>query len=230
MHLFYSPDLVEGINALPEEEAHHAFHVLRVKTGDRFGLLDGKGGHAEAEVIEAGKKGVLVQTGPIDREVKKTTEIHLAVAVTKTSDRFEWFLEKAVELGIDRLTPLLTDRVKRDRMRIDRLQKIAIAAMKQSRRRYLPVIDPLTRLKDLPHSSDQRYFGWCEGDHPSLMQLYTTASSALVVIGPEGDLTPTEAQQLMEQGFKAISLGKARLRTETAALAACTWMSLMQQR
>jgi 16S rRNA (uracil1498-N3)-methyltransferase len=230
MHLFYSPDLIEGINTLPEEEAHHAYHVLRVRTGDRIGLLDGRGGRAEAEVIEAGKKGVLVKAGPIDRAPENGTTIHLAVAITKTSDRFEWFLEKAVELGMNRLTPLITERVERDRMRIDRLQKIAIAAMKQSQRRYLPVIDTLTRLKDLPDHAEQRFFGWCEGDHPSLMQLYTTASSAIVVIGPEGDLSPAEAQQLMDQGFRPIGLGKARLRTETAALAACTWMSLMQQR
>ncbi len=232
MNLFHVPDLIEGILDLPEEEAHHAFHVLRVKSGDRIGLLDGKGGSAEALIIEVGKKGVRVEAGPIDREPRKAATIQLAVAVTKTSDRYEWFLEKAVEIGIDRLIPLITERVERDRIRIDRLRKIAIAAMKQSQRRWLPAIEKPMKLKDLFRNELplQRYFGWCEGEHPSLMELYTTASDAIVVIGPEGDLTSAEAQMLMENGFKPIGLGSARLRTETAALAACTWMSLAQQR
>lgn len=232
MHLFHVPDLKEGILDLPEEEAHHAFHVLRVKSGDRIGLLDGKGGSAEALIMEAGKKGVRVEAGAIDREPKKAATIQLAVALTKTSDRYEWFLEKAVEIGIDRLIPLITERVERDRIRIDRLQKIAIAAMKQSQRRWLPVIEEPMKLKDLVRNElpNQRFFGWCEGEHRSLMELYNTASAAIVVIGPEGDLTPGEAQILIEHGFGSVGLGRTRLRTETAALAACTWMSLAQQR
>jgi len=158
--------------------------------------------------------------------------IHLAVAPTKQMDRFEWFVEKAVEIGVDRITPLLTKRTERAKLRTDRLERVAIAAMKQSQRSWLPAIDPLTGLAELlaQDLASQRYFGWCQGEHSNLMERYVPNAPTLVIIGPEGDLTEEEAALLMEHRFAAISLGQARLRTETAALAACTWMSLAQQR
>ena len=232
MNLFYTPTLEGELVELPAEEAHHAANVLRMQVGDRIGLLDGIGKRAEAELVEVSKKRVLARiTSQETSAAERTARIHIAVAPTKQSERIEWFVEKAVELGVDRITPLITTRSERTRLRTDRLQRVAIAAMKQSQRAWLPRIDEPTTLAEMLQQElpAQRYFGWCEGEHASLMQTYSPDSDALVLIGPEGDLSAEEADLLRSTGFSAVSIGNARLRTETAALAVCTWMSLAQQ-
>ncbi len=135
-------------------------------------------------------------------------------------------------MGVDRITPVMTTRTERAKLRVDRLDRVAISAMKQSLRHWLPMIDEPIALDELLQQPlpAQRYFGWCEGEHDALMARYRPGTDALVLIGPEGDLTHTEAELLRAHGFTAVSLGQARLRTETAALTACTWMSLAQQR
>lgn len=233
MHLFHCPDLLNDSAVLPEEEAHHATAVLRLAVGTRVGLIDGAGTKAEGEIENATKKACTVrilQRGLVPKE--RASKIHLAVAPTKQMDRYEWFVEKAVEIGVDRITPLITERTERSKLRIDRLQRVAISAMKQSQRAWLPVIDELTTLNRLLATElpGQRFFGWCEGEHASLMTSYDQVADAVLLIGPEGDFTPQEATELRHHGFSAVGLGAARLRTETAALAACTWMSLAQQR
>lgn len=233
MHLFHCPDLLADLIELPEEEAHHATAVLRLASGARIGVLDGKGTRALAIIESVSKRGCTARiTERSTTPPERTAPIHLAMAPTKQMDRYEWFVEKAVEIGVDRITPLVTDRTERAKLRIDRLQRVAISAMKQSQRSWLPRIDELTTLKqllaqDLPV---QRYFGWCEGEHRSLMDAYDPGSPALVLIGPEGDFSAEEAERLRSEGFTAVAIGNARLRTETAALASCTWMSLAQQR
>jgi 16S rRNA (uracil1498-N3)-methyltransferase len=233
MHLFHCADLLGTSADLPEEEAHHATAVLRLTVGTRIGLLDGAGMKATGEIESTSKRGCTVRI--LERVMvpaERVARIHLAVAPTKQMDRYEWFVEKAVELGVDRITPLATERTERDKLRIERLERVAISAMKQSQRAWLPRIDELTTLdqllsEDLPQ---QRLFGWCEGEHTSLMERYHPAQHVLVMIGPEGDFTPEEADALLTNGFRSVSIGVARLRTETAALTACTWMSLAQQR
>ena len=233
MHLFHCPDLSANTVELPEEEAHHAASVLRLVSGGTIGLLDGQGTRATATLLEVGRKRVLATINVREQlPVERPFRIHLAVAPTKQMDRFEWFVEKAVEIGVDRITPLITSRTERAKMRRDRLERVAISALKQSQRSWLPVIDELTDLKDLltEELPAQRFFGWCEGEHAPLMERYSPRADALVFIGPEGDFTPAEAELLRQHHVQAIALGSARLRTETAALAACTWMSLAQQR
>jgi 16S rRNA (uracil1498-N3)-methyltransferase len=218
--------------SLPDEEAHHAVHVLRIQPGSRILLADGRGTTALADVLEAGKRGCVVSvTERTTHAAERSARIHIAVAPTKQNDRSEWFVEKAVEIGVDRITPLMTDRTERTRLRTDRLMRVAMSAMKQSQRAWLPRIDEPTDLaallkEELPA---QRFFGWCEGEHEALVASYRPTEDAVVLIGPEGDFTTAEAHVLREQGFLAVSLGAARLRTETAALAACTWMSFAQQ-
>lgn len=233
MHLFHCPDLDTDLVQLPEEEAHHATSVLRLDQGVRVGLLNGRGVRVEAELEHVGRREVTARVlERIEVPLERKHRIHLAVAPTKQMERYEWFVEKAVEIGVDRITPLLTARTERAKLRIDRLYRVAISAMKQSQRAWLPTIDELTTLADLLKRElpAQRYFGWCEGEHASLMQGYTGSADVLVLVGPEGDFTNTEADLLRDHQFAAVSLGNARLRTETAALAACTWMSLAQQR
>ncbi|MGV3636928.1 MAG: RsmE family RNA methyltransferase [Flavobacteriales bacterium] len=233
MHLFHCPDLLGDLIELPEEEAHHATSVLRLASGARIGVLDGKGTRAVATIELVSKRGCTARiTERTTTAPERSARIHLAVAPTKQMDRYEWFVEKAVEVGVDRITPLVTDRTERAKLRIDRLQRVAISAMKQSQRSWLPSIDELTTLKQLlaQELPDRRFFGWCEGEHRSLMDAYDPNSHALVLIGPEGDFTAEEAGLLRSNGCAAVAIGNARLRTETAALAACTWMSLAQQR
>jgi 16S rRNA (uracil1498-N3)-methyltransferase len=233
MHLFHCPHLEGDLVELPPEEAHHAVHVLRLEPGDRIGLLNGAGTRAVAELAVVDKRQV---TATILERQKKGPErgarIHLAVAPTKQQERIEWLVEKAVEVGVDRITPLLTARSERTRLRTDRLQRVALAAMKQSQRSWLPLIDEPITLAVLLQGElpPQRLFGWCEGEHTSLMTAYAPTQDAIVLIGPEGDFSPEEAGQLRSNGCTAVSIGHARLRTETAALAAITWMSLAQQR
>ena len=233
MHLFHCPDLIADLIELPEDEAHHAVSVLRLKIGDRIGLLDGKGVSARADLIEVGKRRVVAEVMERTQHApERIARIHLAVAPTKQIDRYEWFVEKAVEIGVDKITPLVTTRSERSKLRVDRLQRVSVSAMKQSQRTWLPVVDEPIKLNELLVTTlpTQRLFGWCEGERTSLMNAYVPSNDVLLLIGPEGDFTSEEADHLRKEGFRAVSLGEARLRTETAALAACTWMSLAQQR
>ncbi len=230
MHLFHCPDLNPSLVQLPEEEAHHAVHVLRLSAGARIGLLDGKGTVAEAELVEVAKRGCSARIlHRQHRPPERQASIHLAVAPTKQMERFEWFVEKAVEIGVDRITPMLTKRCERKVLKHERIEKVAVSAMKQSQRVWLPQLDELTVLDELETAAPQKFFGWCEGEHAAFTSLYDPGQDAIVLIGPEGDFTPEEAEALRAAGFKAVSLGAARLRTETAALAACTWMSFAQR-
>ena len=231
MHLFHCPDLGAAVVELPQEEAHHAINVLRLQVGNVIGLLDGNGTFAEGEITETTKWGCTVLVLRKDTQGReRTARIHLAVAPTKQMDRFEWFLEKATEIGVDRITPLRSQRTERDKLRHDRMEKVLVGAMKQSQRRWLPQLDELTKLKELAATnSPQKFFGWCEGERIDLTSAYDPNEDGLLLIGPEGDFTSEEAKLLLTNGFQAVSLGKARLRTETAAIAACTWMNFAQR-
>ncbi|MBP6390914.1 MAG: 16S rRNA (uracil(1498)-N(3))-methyltransferase [Flavobacteriales bacterium] len=231
-HRFYCPDLTADRVELSEEEAGHALRVLRLREGDAVVLVDGRGTVAEAVLDAVGKHAAsAVVRSRVLHPAPTHGNIHLAVAPTKQMERTEWFVEKATEIGVDRITPLLTERTERSKLRLDRLQKVVLSAMKQSQRAWLPRVDEPTTLSDLLKQTlpAQRYFGWCEGAPAPLMQVYTPSSDVLVLIGPEGDFTAEEAKTMLAHGFQAIGLGEARLRTETAALAACTWMSLARQ-
>jgi len=231
MHLFFCPDMESGLVNLPEEEAHHATQVLRLAVGQRIGLLNGRGTRAEAELVDVSRKRcVAMVLESVEHPAERNGRIHLAVAHTKQADRFEWMIEKAVEIGVDRITPLATARTERGRARIDRMERVAISALKQSQRTWLPQIDPLSPISEFSSEQlpEQRFFGHL--DHLSIpfADAYDPTAHAVVLIGPEGDFSPAETEMLLANGFVSVTLGLARLRTETAALAACTWMSLKQ--
>lgn len=231
MHAFFCPDLETGLVNLPEEEAHHATQVLRLSVGQRIALLNGRGTRAEAELVDVSRKRcVAMVLESVQLPPERSARIHLAVSHTKQADRFEWLIEKAVEVGVDRITPLATARTERSRARVDRMERVAISAMKQSQRAWLPQIDELTPLEHLllEPLPPQRFFGLLAPDSLPLADLYSPGTDTLVMIGPEGDFTPGEVEQMRASGAMPMTLGRARLRTETAALAACTWMSLQQ--
>lgn len=229
MHFFHCADLSPDTVELSREESHHLQHVLRIPAGSVVGLVDGQGTTADAKLLEVGKRRCTARILRRERHPReRKASVHLAVAPTKKIDRFEWFLEKATEIGVDRITPIHTKNSERKRLRQDRLEKLLISAMKQSQRTWLPRLDALTKLNNLKGEAPQKFFGWCEGDHVALTSVYDPKRDALLVIGPEGDFTAEEAEWLIESNFQAVNLGPARLRTETAAIAACTWMNFAQ--
>lgn len=231
MNSFFVPDLRHQEVRFPEDEAGHASRVLRLKEDTAVLLVDGKGTHAQAVLSLVTKNEVRARI--IERAMVPMEEpmIHLAVSPTKQLDRFEWLLEKCTELGVHRITPLITARTERERVRGDRMEKIIVAAMKQSQRAWLPQLDPPIAL-DLFMSEalpQQRLFGWCEGERADLVKSCDKSQDALMLIGPEGDFTDEEARALIEHSFLPVSLGTARLRTETAAMAAVAWFNFTRR-
>ena len=201
-------------------EVHHMSKVMRIKEGEKVVLLDGKGHLAHVQIMafkkESCRFGLLEFTHGID----KPSALHIAMAPTKQVDRLEWFLEKAVEMGLGKFTPLLTERGERSRLRLDRLERIGISAMKQSLRSHLPILEEAQDIQELIEAADEKmkYIAHCyEGEKRVSM---SNSGSTLVLIGPEGDFTLNEVHAAKKSGFQALSLGDARLRTETAAMKA----------
>ncbi len=232
MHRFHCTGLHAPEVQLPADEAAHALRVLRLRDGDTVELVDGAGMEARGVLRIQGRHAVHATIGARRTAAAPATAVHLAVAPTKQAERFEWFVEKAVEVGVERITPLATARTERGHLRHERLMRVAVSAMKQSLRAWLPRIDPLTPLADLIAQPvpGQRFVAYVGGNPPPLMDTFDPAQDALVLVGPEGDWTDEELRILHERGFRTVGLGASRLRTETAALAACTWMSLARQR
>ena len=221
--LFYSPDL--NINSqLPEVESYHCVKVLRMKSGDEITITDGKGYFYNCTLIDANPKHSTVSIRErVVAPLKRNFNLHIAFSPTKQMDRNEWFVEKATELGIDKLTPIITSYSERRIIKVDRLRKTAIAAMKQSLQSYLPEIEESIKFSDfvkLPFEG-KKYIAHCY-DMPKkpLVQDYNKGENALVVIGPEGDFSEEEISDAVKNGFIPVSLGESRLRTETAAFSA----------
>lgn len=233
MHLFFTPDLTDLTYRLNEDESKHCVRVLRLTEGDTLYLVNGQGAFCQAEIIDAHPKACLLKI--IRREEKyeeRPFRIHMAVAPTKNIDRFEWFLEKATEMGIDEVTPLLCRFSERKEVKPERLEKVMVAAMKQSLKAYLPVLHPLQQFKSLIANpfDGQKFIAHCyPGQKPLLRDQIQKGGNCLILIGPEGDFSEEEVVMALNQGFTPISLGTSRLRTETAALAACHTVNLINQ-
>jgi 16S rRNA (uracil1498-N3)-methyltransferase len=200
--------------------------VLRLTVGTIVNLVDGKGGFYTAEITSDNPKKVSLSILKVETEFHKRNHyLHVAVAPTKNIDRIEWFLEKATELGIDEITPIITDRSERKIVKEDRLNKVITSAVKQSIKAYHPKLNdaisfdaflkqPFEGAKLMAHCID-------EGEKRYISQLVAPHQKYLILIGPEGDFTPEEVNLALNKGFKALTLGDNRLRTETAALAVC---------
>ena len=224
MHVFYTPDI--QIKAeLPEEEAQHCIRVLRLTTGDEITLTDGKGHFYRAEISAATNKRCMVTIlETIGQDLLWQGHLHIAMAPTKNMDRNEWFAEKATEIGMDELSFLNCRYSERKVIKTERIEKILVSAMKQSLKARLPKLNPMTDFdKFIEQPFDgQKFIAHCyEGEKPLLKDVLKRSEDALVLIGPEGDFSEEEVRKALDKGFIAISLGKSRLRTETAALVAC---------
>jgi len=227
MHLFYTPDIepTHPQYFLSEEESKHCVRVLRLGKDDEVQLIDGRGGLYTARITDAHPKRTILQIVHVVTGFgKRNHYLHIAVAPTKNIERLEWFLEKATEIGIDEISLIICQRSERKEAKTDRLNKIITAAIKQSLKAYHPVLNealPFNKFIARPFDG-QKFIAHCE-DSPKLalsaqLQLH---GRCLVMIGPEGDFATNEIDDALQNGFKAITLGDSRLRTETAALEAC---------
>jgi 16S rRNA (uracil1498-N3)-methyltransferase len=234
MQLFFTPDITSNNYTLKELESKHCIRVLRMSKGDTLYLTDGVGNLYRAEIEYDNHKACRVKIIEKFQDFEKRDYyIHIAIAPTKSIDRFEWFLEKATEIGIDEITPMLTERSERKMVKYDRLEKIVISAMKQSIKTYKPKINHLVNFSELikqPKIEEVLCIAHCnEGEKVKIQEIYTKAKSCMILIGPEGDFTPEEVAQASLSGFKQTTLGVARLRTETAGLVACHSVGFINQ-
>ncbi|MDD4190572.1 MAG: 16S rRNA (uracil(1498)-N(3))-methyltransferase [Mangrovibacterium sp.] len=233
MQLFYTPDIQGTTCLLDETESRHAVRVLRLTDGDRINLVDGMGNFYEGRITEADPRHCQIEVISKTPEFgKRRHYLHLAVAPPKNNDRFEWFLEKATEIGIDEITPLACDHSERRTLRNDRMQKVVVAAMKQSVKAYLPRLNPLTPLHDVlcDRFDGKKFIAHCDDrDKKQLKDEIKDSPSSLVLIGPEGDFSENEIELALKKEFIAVGLGPSRLRTETAAIVACHTANLMNE-
>lgn len=233
MKLFYTPDISsDSFYTLNEEESKHAIRVLRLKTGDQITLIDGKGHFFQAKVHEDHPKKCVVEILHKDSELTSLPLIHIAIAPTKNNDRFEWFIEKATEIGIQEITPLVCEHAERKNINLDRLEKKAISAMKQSLKARLPIIHEATSFKDLISKNFKgvKYIAHCyQNQQKHLKEIYNPGENTLILIGPEGDFSETEIKMAIENGFQPVTFGKSRLRTETAGIVACHTINLLNE-
>lgn len=230
---FYAPD-IENSPILPESDSQHCVRVLRMKPGDEIEVIDGKGFRYACRLLETHPKKAQVEI--IDKHempLSWSNNITIAVAPTKHLDRMEWLVEKMTEVGVNRIIPLLCRYSERKEIKTERLEKIAISAMKQSLKAVLPDIEPMTPIKEVVAKSEcaQKFIAYCDPSIPRLLfcNEYKPNVDTLILIGPEGDFSKEEITFALENGFKPISLGDNRLRTETAALAACHTCHIINQ-
>lgn len=231
------PNLQKGCFELPEDEARHAIKVLRARVGDYFHLIDGKGGFADATIVEVGKRNCVVEVAEIQHQAEPTAKLTMIVSPTKQTDRFEWFLEKAVEIGVDRVIPVWTTRSERKVEKHDRWQKVLVSAMKQSGRSWLPILESAVSFEEAVEMCEGKlYIAHCmdavegskTGSKTHLIKALNAGESASIAIGPEGDFTREEVELALDKGAIETSLGDSRLRTETAGIVAVTYFRSVQ--
>lgn len=232
---FYAPD-IESTPFLPESDSQHCCRVLRMQSGDEIELVDGRGGLYRCRIATAhSKRTELEIIERVDLPAVWPMNITVAFAPTKHLDRMEWLVEKLVEIGVNRIVPVRCARSERKEIKTDRLEKIAVSAMKQSLKAVLPEISEMLPLKDfvatLGDSDAMKFVAYCDDavERRLLAREYRPGKSAVVLIGPEGDFSPEEVDMVMKSGFTAVTLGDNRLRTETAALVACDTFHIVTQ-
>ncbi|MDC3306001.1 16S rRNA (uracil(1498)-N(3))-methyltransferase [Flavobacteriales bacterium] len=222
MQLFYLENPEKEI-ILSAEESKHATKVLRKKEGDILNFTDGKGAFYKAEITVADTRKCRLEIVSSEQKPKQHNYyLHIAIAPTKNMDRYEWFLEKATEIGIDEITPIICSHSERKVIKTERCNRILLSAMKQSLKFHLPKMNEAIILKDFLKQDFEgnKYIAHCEDEEKTELRKEEKAEKTLILIGPEGDFSPAEIEIALQNQFKAVSLGKSRLRTETAGLVA----------
>ncbi len=230
MNIFYTPD-ISGIEyKLNEDESRHAVKVLRLGQNEEIILIDGKGTLMKALIVDPNPKmcSVIIKEAIPDYE-KRNYKLHIAISPLKNPERFEWFLEKATEIGIDEITPLQCERTEKKNINMERCNRIIESAMKQSINAFHPKMNQLVKLKEFATTTmnSDKVIATCDGDRQSIQSLYTRGSEIVILIGPEGDFSPDEITFAKSNGFIPVTLGNRRLRTETAGIVACHSISFL---
>lgn len=222
MIIFYSPDIASNPK-LNEEESGHAVRVLRHKEGDELVIVDGIGNFHYAHIVNAHPKHCAIEVDRVEPENHWDYFIELGIAPTKNLDRIEWFMEKATEMGVDRVVPLKCRFSERKELKTERIRKIAVSAMKQSLKASLPVIEEITDIKQYIKEpfDGQKFIAHCikDSERKLLSKEIIPGGKVRMLIGPEGDFSEEEIQLAIDNGYTPVSLGEQRLRTETAAVA-----------
>jgi 16S rRNA (uracil1498-N3)-methyltransferase len=230
MQIFYEPEIVENGGYLDPVESNHCVKVLRKREGDVIHIINGQGQLFEAEITDANARRCQVRILTETKEDPPAYVCHIAFAPTKNIDRTEWFVEKSTEIGIGIISPIFSMNSERRNLKNDRLDKIITSAVKQSGALWRPILNELADFKTFIKQSftGDKFIAHCheDGDKPHLQDVVSRAKDTLVLIGPEGDFGPDEVKMARDLGFRSVSLGSARLRTETAALVACHIINL----
>lgn len=233
MHIFYTPDIKSDRYTLNEEESKHSVRVLRLKIGDKITLLDGVGGFYIAEITNNHPKRCEIKINSTERAYgRRNYHLTMAVAPTKNNDRFEWFLEKSTEIGVDKFIPIISKQSERKIIKPERLDKRINSAIKQSIQAYRPDLNELVKFKDLINIefTGKKLIAHCfDTEKPYLKDVISKDEAVLILIGPEGDFTMEEVEMAKTKGFKEISLGENRLRTETAGIVAVHTVAIVNQ-
>lgn len=227
---FYIPDFKAGQQTviLDEDNSRHIIQVLRMKTGQLLNLTDGNGHLLTAIITDEHKKHCTVQIEQTEIKPAPERKITIAISLLKNTSRFEWFLEKATEIGVNSIIPLICDRTEKEKFRADRLQGILVSAMLQSQQSWLPVLHEPVEYKNVftietVKSASAKFIAHCEDTNDK--RPISPANSSIILIGPEGDFTPAEIEQALQQNFIPVTLGNTRLRTETAGMVAATLLA-----
>ena len=231
MHHFYSKQVNSDFITLSAEEAHHAKRVLRLQTGDLVKVFDGEGSIFNCSIKELSKKEAILFIISEYKSGYKRPDLTLLVAPTKSIDRFEWFLEKATEIGVGIIVPILTEHSERKVLKQERLEKVLVSAMKQSMNPYKPVLHELTPFKQVmkEFTTGDRLISHCyEGKKSDLFKGLHPGSATSILIGPEGDFSLPEIEMAIAARWKPVTMGHQRFRTETAAILAVHLYSLKQ--
>lgn len=232
MQIFYSADVKDGKALFSREESGHCLRVLRMRRGDSLTFTDGKGTLYEGVISGDDPKGMTVTvTSEKSDPVRRNYRLHVAISPLKNDDRLEWFIEKAVETGIDVITPVICNRSEKKRIRRERLEGIMLSAMKQSARCTLPLLEEPEDLNSflVRYEQGRRLIATCDSafERMAINKAFGRGEDVTILIGPEGDFTSVEVKAAMNAGFVPVHLGTARLRTETAGIAACCSVSLV---
>lgn len=232
MQLFYNPELDNSFKQFffSAEESKHIIKVLRKKVDDVLRITNGKGYLFEAKILEDNPKKCKAQIISEEKTIPRLHTLHIAMAPTKMNDRFEWFLEKATEIGINEITPILCEHSERKVIKQERLEKVLQSAMKQSLQTYLPKLNPLTSLEDFLalNQGELKFIAHCHKEEKVELKRGIQADKDVVIlIGPEGDFSMGEVKLAESKGFYPVSLGRNRLRTETAGLVACATVAVI---
>ncbi len=226
MHIFYGSDINSHFNTLSEQESKHCIKVLRLKFDDEIVLIDGKGGYYKAKITDPNPKHCAVEIIEEHQNFgKRDYKLSIAIAPTKNINRFETFLEKSCEIGINTIEPILCRYSERKVIKSDRLNKVILSAVKQSVKAYLPALSKLSNFKEIvkQNYNGKKFIAHCyDTQKYKLKDTYKKGENALILIGPEGDFSQEEVDMAEKNGFISVSLSKSRLRTETAGIIACS--------